>query len=144
MSFDAIAVALVLSLASAIGIGFLIRKHGVYRESVADALARGDVAKEEVEVLKRQLQDLNQKLVISSGREEGLKATLAIKETEHAEKIALLEDAKKMLPPKILPSWQIILRFASLLNLDGKFFPASLIKHFQYLNLTRGTEISEN
>ena len=97
MSFDAIAVALVLSLASAIGIGFLIRKHGVYRESVADALARGDVAKEEVEVLKRQLQDLNQKLVISSGREEGLKATLAIKETEHAEKIALLEDAKKML-----------------------------------------------
>ena len=47
MSFDAIAVALVLSLASAIGIGFLIRKHGVYRESVADALARGDVAKEE-------------------------------------------------------------------------------------------------
>jgi len=97
MSLDAIAVALVLSLASAIGIGFLIRKHGVYRESVADALARGDVAKEEVEVLKRQLQDLNQKLVISSGREEGLKATLAIKETEHAEKIALLEDAKKML-----------------------------------------------
>ena len=97
MSFDAIAVALVLSLASAIGIGFLIRKHGVYRESVADALARGDVAKEEVEVLKRQLQDLNQKLVISSGREEGLKATLAIKEAEHAEKIALLEDAKKML-----------------------------------------------
>ena len=65
MSFDAIAVALVLSLASAIGIGFLIRKHSVYRESVADALARGDVAKEEVEVLKRQLQDLNQKLVIS-------------------------------------------------------------------------------
>ena len=97
MSLDAIAVALVLSLASAIGIGFLIRKHGVYRESVADALARGDVAKEEVEVLKRQLQDLNQKLVISSGREEGLKATLTIKETEHAEKIALLEDAKKML-----------------------------------------------
>ena len=93
----AIAVALVLSLASAIGIGFLIRKHGVYRESVADALARGDVAKDEVEVLKRQLQDLNQKLVISSGREEGLKATLAIKEAEHAEKIALLEDAKKVL-----------------------------------------------
>ena len=34
---------------------------------------------------------------MTSGREEGLKATLATKETEHAEKIALLDDAKKML-----------------------------------------------
>ena len=97
MSFDAVVVALALISASAIAIGLLIRKHSVYRESVADSLARGDVAKEEVEALKRQLDEMNQSLVASSGREEGLKATLALKETEHAEKIALLEDAKKML-----------------------------------------------
>ena len=97
MSFDAVVVALVLISASAIAIGLLTRKHSAYRESVADTLARGDIAKEEVEALKRQLEEMNQNLVASSGREEGLKATLALKETEHAEKIALLEDAKKML-----------------------------------------------
>ena len=97
MSFDAVVVALALISASAIAIGLLIRKHSAYRESVADSLARGDIAKEEVEALKRQLEEMNQNLVASSGREEGLKATLALKETEHAEKIALLEDAKKML-----------------------------------------------
>ena len=97
MSFDAVVVALALISASAIAIGLLIRQHSAYRESVADALARGDIAKEEVEELKRQLEEMNQNLVASSGREEGLKATLALKETEHAEKIALLEDAKKML-----------------------------------------------
>ena len=97
MSLDTIVVALALISASAIAIGLLVRHHGTYRESVADALARGDVAREEIETLKKQLNDLNQKLIDSSGREEGLKATLAIKETEHTEKIALLEDAKKML-----------------------------------------------
>ena len=97
MSFDAVVVALALISASAIAIGLLIRKHSAYRESVADLLARGDIAKEEVEALKRQMDEMNQNLVASSGREEGLKATLALKETEHAEKIALLEDAKKML-----------------------------------------------
>ena len=97
MSFDAVVVALALISASAIAIGLLIRKHSAYRESVADSLARGDIAKEEVEALKRQLDEMNQNLLASSGREEGLKATLALKETEHAEKIALLEDAKKML-----------------------------------------------
>ena len=97
MSFDAVVVALALISASAIAIGLLLRKHSAYRESVADLLARGDIAKEEVEALKRQMDEMNQNLVASSGREEGLKATLALKETEHAEKIALLEDAKKML-----------------------------------------------
>jgi DNA recombination protein RmuC len=97
MSLDTVVVALALISASAIAIGLLVRHHGTYRESVADALARGDVAREEIETLKEQLNDLNQKLIDSSGREEGLKATLAIKETEHTEKIALLEDAKKML-----------------------------------------------
>ena len=79
MSFDAVVVALALISASAIAIGLLMRKHSAYRESVADALARGDIAKEEVEALKRQLEEMNQNLVASSGREEGLKATLALK-----------------------------------------------------------------
>ena len=74
MSFDAVVVALALISASAIAIGLLIRKHSAYRESVADSLARGDIAKEEVEALKRQLDEMNQNLVASSGREEGLKA----------------------------------------------------------------------
>jgi hypothetical protein len=47
MSFDAVVVALALISASAIAIGLLIRQHSAYRESVADALARGDIAKEE-------------------------------------------------------------------------------------------------
>ncbi|MBL6902108.1 MAG: DNA recombination protein RmuC, partial [Luminiphilus sp.] len=68
-----------------------------YRESVAEALIRADIAHEEIRTLRQQLADLNQQLVMTSGREEGLKATLATKETEHAEKIALLDDAKKML-----------------------------------------------
>ena len=55
------------------------------------------MAHEEIRTLRQQLADLNQQLVMTSGREEGLKATLATKETEHAEKIALLDDAKKML-----------------------------------------------
>jgi DNA recombination protein RmuC len=97
MSFDAIVVALVLILTSGAAIGFLFRQHSAYRESVADALARGDMAQSEINTLKEQLEELSQKLVASAGREEGLKATLAFKETEHAEKIALLDDAKKML-----------------------------------------------
>ena len=59
MSFDAVVVALALISASAIAIGLLIRQHSAYRESVADALARGDIAKEEVEALKRQLEEMN-------------------------------------------------------------------------------------
>ena len=97
MSFDALVVALALISASAVAIGLLIWKHNAYRESVVDSLARGNIAKEEVEALKRQLEEMNQNLVASSGREEGLKATLALRETEYTEKIALLEDAKKML-----------------------------------------------
>ena len=55
MSFDAVVVALALISASAIAIGLLMRKHSAYRESVADALARGDIAKEEVEARRREL-----------------------------------------------------------------------------------------
>ncbi len=44
MSFDALVVALALISASAIAIGRLIRKHSAYRESVADSIARGDIA----------------------------------------------------------------------------------------------------
>ena len=90
-------VALTLIGLSALIIGYLRHRHHSYRESVAEALIRADIAHEEIRTLRQQLADLNQKLVMTSGREEGLKATLATKETEHAEKIALLDDAKKML-----------------------------------------------
>ena len=90
-------VALTLIGLSALIIGYLRHRHHSYRESVAEALIRADIAHEEIRTLRQQLADLNQQLVMTSGREEGLKATLATKETEHAEKIALLDDAKKML-----------------------------------------------
>lgn len=90
-------VALTLIGLSALIIGYLRHRHHSYRESVAEALIRADIAHEEIRTLRQQLADLNQQLVMMSGREEGLKATLATKETEHAEKIALLDDAKKML-----------------------------------------------
>ena len=90
-------VALTLIGLSALIIGYLRHRHHSYRESVAEALIRADIAHEEIRTLRQQLADLNQQIVMTSGREEGLKATLATKETEHAEKIALLDDAKKML-----------------------------------------------
>ena len=90
-------VALTLIGLSAFIIGYLRHRHHTYRESVAEALIRADIAHEEIRTLRQQLADLNQQLVMTSGREEGLKATLATKETEHAEKIALLDEAKKML-----------------------------------------------
>ena len=90
-------VALTLIGLSALIIGYLRHRHHSYRESVAEALIRADIAHEDIRTLRQQLADLNQQLVMTSGREEGLKATLATKETEHAEKIALLDDAKKML-----------------------------------------------
>jgi DNA recombination protein RmuC len=93
----ALIVALTLIGLSALIIGYLRHRHHSYRESVAEALIRADIAHEEIRTLRQQLADLNQQLVMTSGREEGLKATLATKETEHAEKIALLDDAKKML-----------------------------------------------
>ena len=73
------------------------RKHRRYKESVSEALTRGEIAKEAVEDLKVEITALNEKLSASLAREEGLKATLNVKETEHAAKIALLEDAKKVL-----------------------------------------------
>ena len=73
------------------------RKHRQYKESVSEALTRGEIAKEAVEDLKVEIAGLNEKLSASLAREEGLKATLNVKETEHSEKIALLEDAKKVL-----------------------------------------------
>ena len=97
MLSTALIVALTLIGLSALVIGYLRHRHHSYRESVAEALIRADIAHEEIRTLRQQLADLNQQLVMTSGREEGLKATLATKETEHAEKIALLDDAKKML-----------------------------------------------
>ena len=73
------------------------RKHRRYKESVSEALTRGEIAKEAVEDLSVEITALNEKLSASLAREEGLKATLNVKETEHAAKIALLEDAKKVL-----------------------------------------------
>ena len=97
MLSTALIVALTLIGLSALIIGYLRHRHHSYRESVAEALIRADIAHEEIRTLRQQLADLNQQLVMTSGREEGLKATLATKETEHAEKIALLDEAKKML-----------------------------------------------
>ena len=73
------------------------RKHRQYTESVSEALTRGEIAKEAMEDLKGEVSTLNEKLSASLAREEGLKATLNVKETEHTAKIALLEDAKKVL-----------------------------------------------
>ena len=73
------------------------RKHRQYKESVSEALTRGEIAKEAMEDLKGEVSTLNEKLSASLAREEGLKATLNVKETEHTAKIALLEDAKKVL-----------------------------------------------
>ncbi len=73
------------------------RKHRQYKDEVAEALTRGEVAKETLESLKSELITVNQKLSAATAREEALKATLSVKETEHAAKVALLEDAKKVL-----------------------------------------------
>ena len=73
------------------------RKHRQYKDEVAEALTRGEVAKETLESLKRELITVNEKLSAATAREEALKATLSVKETEHAAKVALLEDAKKVL-----------------------------------------------
>lgn len=96
MGFEAI-VSLLL-VAVFIGVtAFNNRKHRQYKESVSELLTRGEIAKEALEDLKGEIAALNEKLSSSLAREEGLKATLTVKETEHAAKIALLEDAKKVL-----------------------------------------------
>jgi DNA recombination protein RmuC len=96
MDFEAI-VSLLL-VAVFIGVtAFNNRKHRQYKESVSELLTRGEIAKEALEDLKGEIAVLNEKLSSSLAREEGLKATLTVKETEHAAKIALLEDAKKVL-----------------------------------------------
>jgi len=96
MGFEAI-VSLLL-VAVFIGVtAFNNRKHRQYKESVSELLTRGEIAKEALEDLKGEIAVLNEKLSSSLAREEGLKATLTVKETEHAAKIALLEDAKKVL-----------------------------------------------
>ena len=96
MGFEAI----VSLLLVAVFIGFTAfnnRKHRQYKESVSELLTRGEIAKEALEDLKGEIAVLNEKLSSSLAREEGLKATLTVKETEHEAKIALLEDAKKVL-----------------------------------------------
>ena len=96
MDFEAI-VSLLL-VAVFIGVtAFNNRKHRQYKESVSELLTRGEIAKEALEDLKGEIAVLNEKLSSSLAREEGLKATLTVKETEHAAKVALLEDAKKVL-----------------------------------------------
>ena len=96
MDFEAI-VSLLL-VAVFIGVtAFNNRRHRQYKESVSELLTRGEIAKEALEDLKGEIAVLNEKLSSSLAREEGLKATLTVKETEHAAKIALLEDAKKVL-----------------------------------------------
>jgi len=96
MGFEAV-VSLLLVVALLGVIAHNNRKHRQYKESVSEALTRGEIAKEAVEDLKVEIAGLNEKLSASLAREEGLKATLNVKETEHSEKIALLEDAKKVL-----------------------------------------------
>jgi len=92
------AIVSLLLVAVFIGVtAFNNRKHRQYKESVSELLTRGEIAKEALEDLKGEIAVLNEKLSSSLAREEGLKATLTVKETEHAAKIALLEDAKKVL-----------------------------------------------
>ena len=79
MTANALLVALTLTALSATAIGYLIHRQSVYRRSVADALTRGEIAREELARLQSELQTVNQQLLATSGREEGLKATLALK-----------------------------------------------------------------
>ena len=97
MTANALLVALTLTALSATAIGYLIHRQSVYRRSVADALTRGEIAREELARLQSELQTVNQQLLATSGREEGLKATLALKDNQQVEKTALLEEAKKAL-----------------------------------------------
>jgi len=97
MTANALLVALTLVALSATAIGYLIHRQSVYRRSVADALTRGEIAREELARLQSELQTVNQQLLATSGREEGLKATLALKDNQQVEKTALLEEAKKAL-----------------------------------------------
>ena len=96
MGFEAILSLLLVAIFTGV-IAFNNRKHRQYKESVSELLTRGEIAKEALEDLKGEMAALNEKLSASLAREEGLKATLTVKETEHAAKIALLEDAKKVL-----------------------------------------------
>ena len=97
MGSDALVVSLVLGILFLAATTYNNRKHRQYKESVSEALTRGDVAKEGLEQLKIEMAALNEQLSASVAREEGLKAALSIKETEHTAKLALLEDAKKVL-----------------------------------------------
>jgi len=97
MGFEAVIGLLVLGVIFALVVARNNGEHRRYKDSVSEALTRGDVAKEALESLKAEMATLNERLSASLAREEGLKATLAVKETEHAAKIALLDDAKKVL-----------------------------------------------
>ncbi len=97
MGFEAVVGFLALSVIFALVVARNNGEHRRYKDSVSEALTRGDVAKEALESLKAEMATLNERLLASLAREEGLKATLAVKETEHAAKIALLDDAKKVL-----------------------------------------------
>lgn len=97
MGFEAVIGFLFLGVIFALVVARNNGEHRRYKDSVSEALTRGDVAKEELESLKAEMATLNERLSASLAREEGLKATLAVKETEHAAKIALLDDAKKVL-----------------------------------------------
>ena len=81
MSFDALVVSLVLGILFLAATTYNNRKHRQYKESVNEALTRGDVAKEGLAQLKIEMAALNEQLSASVAREEGLKATLTIKET---------------------------------------------------------------
>jgi len=97
MTANALLVALTLVALSATAIGYLVYRQSIYRRSVAEALTRGKIAREELTRLQAELQTVNQQLLATCGREEGLKATLALKDSEQAEKTALLEEAKRVL-----------------------------------------------
>jgi len=97
MGFEAVIGFLFLGVIFALVVARNNGEHRRYKDSVSEALTRGDVAKEELESLKAEMATLNERLSASLAREEGLKATLAVKETEHAAKIVLLDDAKKVL-----------------------------------------------
>ena len=97
MGFEAVIGFLVLGVIFALVVARNNGEHRRYKDSVSEALTRADVAKEALESLKAEMATLNERLSASLAREEGLKATLAVKETEHAAKIALLDDAKKVL-----------------------------------------------
>ena len=98
MTNNVLLVTLSLIALSTIAIGYLIHRHSVYRRSVAEALTRGEIAREELGRAQLELQAISQQLLETCGREEGLKATLALKDSEQAEKTALLEEAKRVLP----------------------------------------------